>query len=125
MWFVGRGASTSLLAPHRGKGQKRMRIRATRANPTSRRRLLVLCALCGVAFFVTSTMAASLRAQQTQGTPITVNTDADEENTDGDCSLREATIAANTNQPVDACAAGSSTEEDAIGFDSGTGPLSL
>ena len=37
---------------------------------------------------------------------ITVNTADDEMNTDGDCSLREAVQAANTNTAVDACAAG-------------------
>lgn len=46
--------------------------------------------------------------------PITVNTTADELNTDGDCSLREAIQAANTNTAVDACAAGSGT--DVISF---------
>lgn len=39
---------------------------------------------------------------------IVVNTTADELNADGDCSLREAVHAANTNAPVDACAAGQS-----------------
>ena len=37
---------------------------------------------------------------------ITVNTNADELNADGDCSLREAIEAANTNAAVDACTAG-------------------
>jgi CSLREA domain-containing protein len=37
---------------------------------------------------------------------ITVNTTADELNSDGDCSLREAVQAANTNLPVDACPPG-------------------
>ena len=45
-----------------------------------------------------------------------VNTKADESNTDGDCSLREAIKAANTNVAVDGCAAGSSTDRDAIHF---------
>jgi CSLREA domain-containing protein len=39
---------------------------------------------------------------------ITVNTLADELNSDGDCSLREAITAANTNEPVDACISGDS-----------------
>ena len=38
---------------------------------------------------------------------ITVNTTTDELNADGDCSLREAIIAANTDAAIDACAAGS------------------
>ncbi len=40
------------------------------------------------------------------GTSITVNTVADELNSDGDCSLREALQAANTDAAVDACPAG-------------------
>ena len=53
------------------------------------------------------------------GTTITVNTEVDESNTDGDCSLREAIEAANTNLAVDGCAAGSATERDAIHFSLG------
>lgn len=41
---------------------------------------------------------------------ITVNTTTDENNTDGDCSLREAIIAANTDTAVDACPAGSGAD---------------
>jgi CSLREA domain-containing protein len=52
----------------------------------------------------------------TTGTTVTVNTKVDESNTDGDCSLREAIEAANTNAKVDRCKAGSATEEDAIYF---------
>ena len=50
------------------------------------------------------------------GSIITVNTKVDEANTDGDCSLREAILAANTNAKVDGCKAGSATERDAIHF---------
>jgi len=57
-----------------------------------------------------------LASAQTTGTTIQVNTIADESNTDGDCSLREAIEAANTNTAVDGCAAGSDTEQDAILF---------
>jgi len=42
---------------------------------------------------------------------ITVNTTDDELNTDGDCSLREAIRAANTNSTIDACAGGSGPDE--------------
>jgi CSLREA domain-containing protein len=45
---------------------------------------------------------------------IVVNTTADELNTDGDCSLREAITAANTDAAVDACAAGDGA--DTISF---------
>ena len=41
---------------------------------------------------------------------ITVNTTTDELNADGDCSLREAIIAANTDAAIDACAAGSGAD---------------
>jgi CSLREA domain-containing protein len=41
---------------------------------------------------------------------ITVNTTNDEVNNDGDCSLREAIIAANTDTAVDACPAGSGAD---------------
>ena len=47
---------------------------------------------------------------------ITVNTNADELNADGDCSLREALEAANTNAIVDGCAAGEAGD-DTIVFD--------
>src|SRR5438552_362952 len=55
---------------------------------------------------------------------ITVTTNDDELNTDGDCSLREAIEAANTDAAVDACTAGSGADD--IGFDSGvTGAITL
>jgi CSLREA domain-containing protein len=41
---------------------------------------------------------------------ISVNTTTDENNTDGDCSLREAIIAANTDTAVDACPAGNGAD---------------
>jgi len=43
-------------------------------------------------------------------TTITVNTNSDELNNDGDCSLREAIRAANLDQPVDQCPAGSGAD---------------
>jgi uncharacterized repeat protein (TIGR01451 family)/CSLREA domain-containing protein len=49
---------------------------------------------------------------------ITVDETNDELNNDGDCSLREAVEAANTNSAVDDCIAGSGT--DTITFNSGT-----
>src|SRR5512138_3483614 len=42
---------------------------------------------------------------------ISVNTTTDELNSDGDCSLREAIIAANTDAAVDACPAGNGADE--------------
>lgn len=54
---------------------------------------------------------------------ITVTTTDDELNSDGDCSLREAVEAANTDEAVDACAAGSGT--DTIHIPAGTYLLTL
>lgn len=47
---------------------------------------------------------------------LIVNTLEDELNTDGDCSLREALTAANTNAPVDACLAGDAVLTDTVTF---------
>ncbi|MEX2555968.1 MAG: choice-of-anchor Q domain-containing protein [Actinomycetota bacterium] len=55
--------------------------------------------------------------------PLTVNTLEDELNTDGDCSLREAVQAANTDSPVDAC--GSGDGADTITLAGGTYQLSI
>lgn len=59
------------------------------------------------------------------GTVIRVTTTTDELNTDGDCSLREAVQAANTNLAVDACPAGSSDSTDEIVIPAGTYTLSV
>lgn len=68
---------------------------------------------------------AGLAAQPWQSPPrtgpgavITVTTTADELNSDGDCSLREAIQAANANAAVDACVAGSG--DDTVVVPSGT-----
>ena len=55
---------------------------------------------------------------------ITVNKTNDELNSDGDCSLREAVRAANTNHPVDACLGGGSGT-DTIILPVGTYQLSI
>lgn len=55
---------------------------------------------------------------------ITVTTVDDELTTDGDCSLREALVAANTNTAVDACAAGSGAAVDTVNVPAGTYTLS-
>src|SRR4030066_1275723 len=47
---------------------------------------------------------------------LVVNTLMDELNSDGDCSLREAIEAANTNAPIDACGSGD-VITDTITFD--------
>ncbi len=54
---------------------------------------------------------------------ISVNTTTDEYNSDGDCSLREAIVAANTDAAVDACPTGSGA--DTIVIPAGTYILSL
>jgi CSLREA domain-containing protein len=61
-----------------------------------------------------SLVALALPAGAQGATTITVNTTADELNADGDCSLREAIQAANTNAATDACPAGSGP--DSIAF---------
>jgi CSLREA domain-containing protein len=58
-------------------------------------------------------------------TTITVNTAEDESNNGGDCSLREAVRAANSNAAVDACAAGRARSRDTIRFSLGQGPPSF
>ena len=56
-------------------------------------------------------LALGLMAAQPAGAAtINVTTTADELNSDGDCSLREAVRAANTDATVDACPAGSGTD---------------
>ncbi|MCS6909343.1 MAG: CSLREA domain-containing protein, partial [Anaerolineales bacterium] len=54
---------------------------------------------------------------------ITVNTTDDELNNDGDCSLREAIQAANTNTAVSGCTAGSG--DDTITVPAGTYTLTI
>ena len=76
--------------------------------------LLIAGILLGSATFPTS-----VRADST----ITVNTTDDELNNDGDCSLREAIQAANTNAAVDACTAGSGA--DTIAVPTGTYTLTI
>ena len=56
---------------------------------------------------------------------MAVNTFTDELNADGDCSLREAVRAANTNLAVDACPAGSASTVDIITLATGTYSLTL
>jgi CSLREA domain-containing protein len=85
----------------------------------------VTMALGTLLLLILGATALPAQAQSTPSTTITVNTDADEENADGDCSLREAIEAANANQAVDACPAGSASGEDSIGFDLGSTPSTI
>jgi CSLREA domain-containing protein len=54
---------------------------------------------------------------------IQVDTTTDERNSDGDCSLREAIVAANTDAASDACGAGSGTDQ--INVPAGTYSLTI
>lgn len=56
---------------------------------------------------------------------ITVTTTADEVDVNGECSLREAVLAANTNVAVDSCSAGSPSELDHILLTAGRYELSI
>jgi CSLREA domain-containing protein len=56
------------------------------------------------------TLALAAPTYTTYAAGIVVNTDQDELNSDGDCSLREAIEASNTDTAVDACAAGSGAD---------------
>lgn len=69
-------------------------------------KLAAAIALASAAFSI----AAFGTAQTVQAASIPVNTTTDELNTDGDCSLREAVQAANTDAAVDACPAGSGAD---------------
>ena len=75
-----------------------------------------LLAAAGV--MLTAVLISSVRADT-----ITVNTTDDEVNGDGDCSLREAILAANSDTAVDACTAGSGN--DVITLPPGTYTLTL
>ena len=75
-----------------------------------------------VAAATLTALAPSIATVQAQGT-FTVNTTDDELNSDGDCSLREAIQAANTDSAVDACPAGSGG--DTITLPAGTYTLAI
>ena len=62
------------------------------------------------AFAVVAAIAAMVAPAPAQAVSLIVNTTADELNSDGDCSLREAIQAANTDSAVDACPAGSGAD---------------
>ncbi len=68
-------------------------------------------------------IANFIGVQTVYAASITVNTTADELNNDGDCSLREAIQAANTDTPMDNCVAGSGA--DVITLAAGTYPLTI
>jgi CSLREA domain-containing protein len=80
-------------------------------NHPGRTRRILLSMLCCLGWMVGG--GSPIRAEQAKAATtatITVNTTADELNSDGDCSLREAVRAANSDIPVDACPAGSGSD---------------
>lgn len=95
-------------------------------------RVTVLSLILTVSMIVSTRAALTTTAEyanmtkasdRTSGTVITVTTTLDELNSDGDCSLREAVEAANTDTAVDACSAG--TGEDTITLAANTYTLSI
>src|SRR5215204_5237513 len=81
--------------------------------------LWLLAAALAATSLVLTVVSADPAKAAVPGTTITVNTIVDESNARGDCSLREAIRAANTNSAVDGCRAGSATKRDAIRFSLG------
>lgn len=66
--------------------------------------------LSSAAAVIAAVVLAAYSAPIARAATISVNTTTDELNSDGDCSLREAIRAANQNQAVDACLAGSGAD---------------
>src|SRR5437870_3850242 len=77
----------------------------------------------GVLFVLVLTLLFVANAHPVYGATITVNTTEDELTVDGNCSLREAIQAANTDSAVDACPAGSGA--DTITLPVGTYTLTI
>ncbi len=76
-------------------------------------------------FLLAAFVAVSLLAAgPAQAATITVNTNLDDANNTGNCTLREAITASNTNAAVDACASGAAGA-DTINFASGIGTITL
>jgi CSLREA domain-containing protein len=71
----------------------------------------------------TAALVVAGPAPQVLAATIAVNTTADEVNSDGDCSLREAIITANSVAPSDACTAGGGA--DTIAVPAGTYTLTI
>jgi len=77
---------------------------------------IAMLGLSALLFGLSSAMAKAEKPDNPQ-TGIVVDTLDDDGLIDGDCSLREAIAAANTNQYVDACPAGDDVITDTITFD--------
>jgi CSLREA domain-containing protein len=79
-------------------------------HPRQPRRNVHLLQLLFVAALGVGLLFAVVHTPVARAATINVNTTTDEINADGDCSLREAIRAANLDQAVDACAAGSGAD---------------
>src|SRR3954451_22131044 len=77
--------------------------------------LAMLAALLSAALIAYGTALAQVSTTNI----ITVNTTADDATVNGNCTIREAIQAANSNAAVDRCAAGSATGQDTIFFANG------
>jgi CSLREA domain-containing protein len=80
--------------------------------------LLMASTALAVLLILHTNVASAQSTTAVAGTTITVNSKGDGKKT-GNCTLREAIEAANTNAKVDRCAAGSATERDAIHYSLG------
>jgi CSLREA domain-containing protein len=80
---------------------------------------IAACLMLGMIYYLVeaSRRVVAASSPSTLEGMILVTTLEDELNSDGDCSLREAVTAANTNAPVDACLAGDAVLTDTITFD--------
>jgi CSLREA domain-containing protein len=106
-----------LLSPHKeGRCEVMVRNKAgkvMRAGKTGTMLLIILAAT--IVSVAVASFVAYAPAAHALGTTITVNSKGDGAK-EGNCTLREAIEAANTNQAVDECPAGSATEKDVIVF---------
>jgi CSLREA domain-containing protein len=90
-------------------------------------RIFTLLAVIAAALLMAALMVyGTASAQVSTASTITVNTIADDATVNGNCTLREAIQAANTNAAVDLCPTGSATGQDTILFARGvTGKILL
>jgi CSLREA domain-containing protein len=101
-----------------GKGPPTRQATRQATKPTTLVARVLLAAMVGVVAALS--FVAYAPHAHALGTLIRVDTAQDESNADKDCSLREAIQAADTNQAVDGCAAGSSVSRDTIVFSLGS-----
>ncbi len=85
-------------------------MQSVRARKTGRFLVWTLALLCVMASTFFSPGLGWLESNKGSAASINVTTTDDEVNSDGDCSLREAIIAANTDTAVSGCAAGAGAD---------------